>query len=670
MQNLGPRPPYHPGMQQSAWQNQQPQLGFQQTFYAGPHGFPQQYALVPLNGGTGLPHPHAMPLAGPPPGRPSGLGSSHVMNGPGMNAFSHGCSGPSSMGPTFGGPPAGGRGSGPRPPPGQPSWESSGSVGRGRGRSGFEARGGARGRGRGRGTGPSPGRAGRGLPPPVAGARGAPPPAMGFRGPPPMSPPPSGMTKDQRKNAKAMAKLDKVVQAEGPRVYKALSEAERLEAARWQAERRKHYPTAVNVAQKADAAASRDARGELEPEQALRRKRLQEVLVRQRELGLAQIAGTSDMPIDGQLPLANAGFVLGGRTGRGSRGGGRAGGRAGRSPGRAFGRGPGRGFGRGPDGAVSNGPGRVQPGTKRGLEFGQGQQADKRQKSAHGEAVPDGQLGGLASLMQYGSDEEGQNSEGPNGNEGTDGGQREGGQPPPAAPQTAEEKQALFLKQRAQYERQQQQHQASMERRKKAQEKWESKGRGRGRGRGATGRGRGGRHPDRSEATKQAKRAPTLLQKLLVKDIRKDHSHLLQCFRFLVNNNFLQDVGSKPLVYPDPPPTLREVLPPMPDGDDSQGSERDDEDVEDGNALLPALNGGMGSLGSHPQAQSSSDALLPALNGGMGSLGSHPQAQSSSDADSEEEEEDDSEEEEEAAGSSGQQAQAVGEQQEQKENSS
>lgn len=56
---------------------------------------------------------------------------------------------------------------------------------------------------------------------------------MGFGGPTPLSPPPSGMTKDQRKNAKAMAKLDKVVQAEGPRVYKALSEAERLEAARF-----------------------------------------------------------------------------------------------------------------------------------------------------------------------------------------------------------------------------------------------------------------------------------------------------------------------------------------------------------------------------------------------------------------------------------------------------
>lgn len=35
----------------------------------------------------------------------------------------------------------------------------------------------------------------------------------------------------------------------------------------------------------------------------------------------------------------------------------------------------------------------------------------------------------------------------------------------------------------------------------------------------------------RAEAAQQAKRAPTLLQKLLVKDIRKDHSHLLQCFR-------------------------------------------------------------------------------------------------------------------------------------------
>ena len=36
-----------------------------------------------------------------------------------------------------------------------------------------------------------------------------------------------------------------------------------------------------------------------------------QVLMRQRELGLAQIAGTSDMPIDGQPPLANSGFAPG-----------------------------------------------------------------------------------------------------------------------------------------------------------------------------------------------------------------------------------------------------------------------------------------------------------------------------------------------------------------------
>ena len=30
-----------------------------------------------------------------------------------------------------------------------------------------------------------------------------------------------------------------------------------------------------------------------------------------------------------------------------------------------------------------------------------------------------------------------------------------------------------------------------------------------------------------------------------------------------MNNSFLQDVDSKPLVYPDPPPTLRDVLPPI-----------------------------------------------------------------------------------------------------------
>ena len=43
--------------------------------------------------------------------------------------------------------------------------------------------------------------------------------------------------------------------------------------------------------------------------------------------------------------------------------------------------------------------------------------------------------------------------------------------------------------------------------------------------------------------------------------VRADN-HCCLC-RFLVKNNFLQDVDTTPLVYPDPPPTLREVLPPI-----------------------------------------------------------------------------------------------------------
>jgi len=45
-------------------------------------------------------------------------------------------------------------------------------------------------------------------------------------------------------------------------------------------------------------------------------------------------------------------------------------------------------------------------------------------------------------------------------------------------------------------------------------------------------------------------RREPLLQKLLAREIRQEHSHLLQCFRFLVNNNFLQDLAAGKLVYP------------------------------------------------------------------------------------------------------------------------
>uniref|UniRef100_A0A7N0ZRG9 FMR1-interacting protein 1 conserved domain-containing protein n=1 Tax=Kalanchoe fedtschenkoi TaxID=63787 RepID=A0A7N0ZRG9_KALFE len=45
-------------------------------------------------------------------------------------------------------------------------------------------------------------------------------------------------------------------------------------------------------------------------------------------------------------------------------------------------------------------------------------------------------------------------------------------------------------------------------------------------------------------------REPTLLQKLLSADIKRDRQHLLQVFRFMVMNNYFKNALDKPLVYP------------------------------------------------------------------------------------------------------------------------
>ncbi|OMO69856.1 hypothetical protein COLO4_28900 [Corchorus olitorius] len=52
------------------------------------------------------------------------------------------------------------------------------------------------------------------------------------------------------------------------------------------------------------------------------------------------------------------------------------------------------------------------------------------------------------------------------------------------------------------------------------------------------------------EGPSSSKRSPTLLQKLLGADIRKDKSRLLQVFRFMVINSFFKDWPEKPLKYP------------------------------------------------------------------------------------------------------------------------
>ena len=53
-----------------------------------------------------------------------------------------------------------------------------------------------------------------------------------------------------------------------------------------------------------------------------------------------------------------------------------------------------------------------------------------------------------------------------------------------------------------------------------------------------------GRHPQQKVISRQS-----LLQRLLAKEIRQEHSYLLQSFRFMVNNNFLQDADTTELVH-------------------------------------------------------------------------------------------------------------------------
>ncbi|KAJ4720500.1 Nuclear fragile X mental retardation-interacting protein 1, conserved domain protein [Melia azedarach] len=55
---------------------------------------------------------------------------------------------------------------------------------------------------------------------------------------------------------------------------------------------------------------------------------------------------------------------------------------------------------------------------------------------------------------------------------------------------------------------------------------------------------------DSSKTSSFNKRKPTLLQKLLSTDIKRDKSRLLQAFRFMVMNSFFKDWPEKPLKFP------------------------------------------------------------------------------------------------------------------------
>lgn len=58
------------------------------------------------------------------------------------------------------------------------------------------------------------------------------------------------------------------------------------------------------------------------------------------------------------------------------------------------------------------------------------------------------------------------------------------------------------------------------------------------------------RNNDPSTGPITKKREPTLLQKLLSADLRRDRGRLLQVFRFMVMNSFFKDRPEKPLIFP------------------------------------------------------------------------------------------------------------------------
>lgn len=58
------------------------------------------------------------------------------------------------------------------------------------------------------------------------------------------------------------------------------------------------------------------------------------------------------------------------------------------------------------------------------------------------------------------------------------------------------------------------------------------------------------RNNDPSTGPITEKREPTLLQKLLSADLRRDRGRLLQVFRFMVMNSFFKDRPEKPLIFP------------------------------------------------------------------------------------------------------------------------
>ncbi|GAB4819298.1 hypothetical protein N2152v2_006344 [Parachlorella kessleri] len=402
--------------------------------------------------------------------------------------------------------------------------------------------------------------------------------------------------KRQPKKKDIVLPVEKLTQDPVPRPP--VNETERKEVDEWIKERKKHFPTTDNVAKKAQEARDKAARGELDLLREERRRRLHDVLARQQRMGLAKAAGTEDL----YFSVARGG---GGR--RGGRGGGRGAGRGRDGGGRGA-----RPFGYEaflqageapqqqqwqPQASGAN----SQPVQQQQQQAGERSEAAAMQAEAAGQHVAGSQLGAGPQLGSKRPLKEG-NQPGDVHSEA----KRQRGEsiPQPLSPEgqavhpvsngtgdgevgVAEEPADVTLQTGAQPQQQQQPYQHQ-------QQQWVPRGGrgGRGRGRGGRegfaegrgwGRGRGrergrgrGRvswqeqrpgdpqqqrqhgqhagpaHPQQQQPWRPPRpSSPTLLQKLLAKEIRQDHSYLLQAFRFFVANNFLLDYAAgKELEFP------------------------------------------------------------------------------------------------------------------------
>ncbi|KMS95946.1 hypothetical protein BVRB_003530 [Beta vulgaris subsp. vulgaris] len=90
---------------------------------------------------------------------------------------------------------------------------------------------------------------------------------------------------------------------------------------------------------------------------------------------------------------------------------------------------------------------------------------------------------------------------------------------------------------------------------------------------------------DNSSKTPMSTKEPTLLQKLLSTDIKRDNTRLLQAFRFMVINSFFEDWPQKPLNFPKvivkETGVENDVIEEKPDSFKGELSNNDDDDTSD-----------------------------------------------------------------------------------------